>query len=176
MTVDLNRIEKEINEWTKSLGIHNKQGKRRRDQHLNAYAHAYASAVINYDSPQIVGRYVANILGNGRELKSFAEDSLKAIRGAPRYTLEGVWRDGHRDLFNNNVGVRMGDYARKNNIPREAIGYLVSDALNRGNLVSNEFDDPRVGLFNYSRPVYSGPSNAMKGQMFHMFGIGRDVK
>ena len=44
----LKEIENEIELWAQSPGVKNEQGSSKEDQHLNAYAHAYASAVINY--------------------------------------------------------------------------------------------------------------------------------
>ena len=124
------------------------------DQHKNAFAHTYASAVLRYDNNQAY----SNFWGTLREYRDFGTGSYKAVRGEPNYTLNGVWRDGHRDLYNNHIGNQIAAFAKKNDLPREAIAYLVLDAVKNKQLVLNEFEDPRVGILSFVDPKYKGPS------------------
>lgn len=120
--VDINQLEKEIEGWTRTLGIHNRQGPKKSMQNANAFAHAYASAHIAYEN----GRLVSNMLGNGREYRSFLTGSAKAMIGRPNWSLSGVFRDGHRDMFNNHVGNQIARYAKRHGLPKGALGYLVA--------------------------------------------------
>jgi hypothetical protein len=55
-----------------------------------------------------------------------------------------TYLDGLRDTFNNSVGLEIADFVTSASLPEGAIGILVNDALNRGLLIVNEFDDPRI--------------------------------
>ncbi|MDA4844004.1 hypothetical protein [Hoeflea poritis] len=110
-------------------------------------------------------------MGGLREYKSFAGGSWNALRGKYRYSLDGVWRDGHRDLYNNHIGNQIAAYAKENRLPRKAIAYLVLDAVNTKQLVLNEFEDPRVGVLSFVDPKYKGPSWDGLKRMKHVLGL-----
>lgn len=96
--------------------------------------------------------------------------TYKALAGTPNWSLTGVFRDGHRDMFNNHIGNQIAEYAKQHGLPKEALGYLVADAIESGQLVSDEFNDERVGLMSYDNPIYTGPKVATKGRIRKMFG------
>lgn len=102
--------------------------------------------------------------------------SYKALTGAPKTSLSGVWRDGHRDMYNNHIGNQIAQFARKYGLPKEALGYLVADAVKSGQLVADEFNDKRVGLLSFKEPAYKGPSVATKGHIQKMFGVNISAK
>lgn len=160
-------LENEVNEWTDHYGIKNKSGPNKSDHNKNAFAHAYSSAAASYD----LGTFSSYVLGTGRELNDAFSYSLKAAKGVPGYSFSGSLRDGNRDLFNNHVGYQIADYARANNLPREAIAYLTADALKNGYLVADEFADPRVSVISYTTPIYPGPSREMRGIINRDFGV-----
>ena len=165
--VDILRLNSEINDWTSHFGIENFAGPNRTQRDKNAFAHAYASAHIAFEN----GWAISNVLGTGREYRSFVTDTYKALTGEKGYSVEGVWRDGHRDMFNNQVGNAIADYVERNGLPKASIGYLVADALKNGQLISSEFTDARVSSIWFARPVYSGPSVLAKGQIQRHFGV-----
>ena len=88
----------------------------------NALAHAYLSAWITIDH----GRIQARMLGDGRE----------------RWEPGPDW-DTFKDLWNNKVGRRIGEYVKHNNLPPDVVPALVSDALARGDLIVTR-TDPRI--------------------------------
>lgn len=151
---DIDALTNEINKLSDRFKIRNEQGPKKKDQHKNAFAHAYASAVLRYEN----NLAYSNFGGTLREYKEFPVGSYKAIRGKKGYTLDGVWRDGHRDMYNNHIGNQIAAFAKKNSLPREAIAYLVLDAVKNKQLVLNEFEDPRVGILSFVDPKYKGPS------------------
>jgi hypothetical protein len=90
----------------------------------------------------------ASILGWGREFNSYWFDKP---RPPPA-------RDTFKDLYNNQVGRKIADYVRNNNLSRDQIQELVLDALSTGKLIVTQQDkridpsfngDPR----NFSLPV-----------------------
>jgi|GEM_PF-4333639 len=165
--VDLDRIEEEIDSWTTEFGIENLQGPQESLQHKNAFAHAYASAVIRYDHGVIFSRF----LGNSREYRTFLTDTYKTATGREGFSLSGVFRDGHRDMYNNHIGNQIGQLAREYGLPRDALAYLVADAVETGKLVADEFNDERVGPLTFKTPNYSGPSPDVEEQIREEFGI-----
>ena len=65
--VELDRIKAEIDLWTDRFGIEDKDSAGKALEYKNAFAHAYASAIITYD----FNVFFSNFLGNGREYSSF---------------------------------------------------------------------------------------------------------
>jgi hypothetical protein len=154
---DIIALNDEINRLGVELGVEN--GSKGEDQDLNAFAHAWASAVIAYEE----GPHAAAVLGTAKEGWGLLQQLGKVITGEPLETLGDVLRDTTRDQYNNDVGILIAGYALKNGLPREAIAYLVLDALRSGRLVANEFTDPRVGVWNREIPLtYDGPSEVIQ--------------
>ena len=164
---DIDALNDEIDNLSDRFKVRNEQGPKRKDQHKNAFAHAYASAVLRYENNPAY----SNFWGTLREYKDFVGGSRKAIQGKKGYTLDGVWRDGHRDLYNNHIGNQIAAYAKKNGLPRKAIAYLVLDAVKTKQLVLNEFEDPRVGVLSFVDPKYKGPSWDGLKRMKHELGL-----
>lgn len=110
---------------------------------VNAIAHALGSAHLAYDySPS-----AAAALGYGRELNSYWRGSKT----------NPAW-DTFKDLYNNQVGRNIAEYARKNNLQRDQIQDLILDALSSGKLIVTHQDrriDPSFNgnPFNFSVPV-----------------------
>jgi hypothetical protein len=94
---------------------------------VNAIAHALTSAYLAYDHSTTE----AAALGLARELKSYFG------RQPPE-----AW-DTFKDLYNNQAGRNIADYARKNGLPREQIQDLILDALSAGRLIATR-QDPRI--------------------------------
>ena len=138
--VDLDEIARQARNLARKFELKNESGPNRREQNENAFAHAYGSAVIGYDNPA-----KSWMLGEGRELWGFMSGSYRALTGDKNYDLSGVWLDGQRDRFNNYVGNQIAWYAKQHGLPKEAIPYLVADAVRTGQLITNEFNDKRVG-------------------------------
>lgn len=107
-------------------------------QHYNAIHHSYASLV----TAEKLSAPVAEFLGFMIELAQ---------------SWEGRYEDRYKDLWNNAIGRQLAAYARETGLPREA---LLLDAYHSGQLIRHEDEDDRgqAGLFDYPRPVYSGPS------------------
>ncbi|GLH77501.1 hypothetical protein SSBR45G_24090 [Bradyrhizobium sp. SSBR45G] len=109
---------------------------------VNAIAHALTSAYLAYDHSTTE----AAALGLARELKSyFGKQPPEA------------W-DTFKDLYNNQAGRNIADYARKNNLPREQIQDLILDALSSGRLIATR-QDPRIARsFNGNPLKFTAPS------------------
>ena len=166
-SVNLTELNNEVNQWTASLGIQNSSGPDGRDQNKNAFAHAYVSAHIAYD----YGHIISNLAGDYREDKGLASGFFYALMGKENYTFDTVTLDASRDRYNNRVGNEIADYANSHGLPKEALGYLVADAIKQGQLITNEFDDPRNSRWGYSDPVYTGPSSEVKLRIRQEFGV-----
>jgi len=164
---NINEIDREVDEWSRRLSIKNRQGARKSDQDKNAFAHAYASGVLSRD----LGWLASGSGGLLREIRGYVSGRWKASNGVRKYTERGVRKDGLRDMYNNVVGLQIGEYAKANGLPREAIGYLAHDALRNGLLVADEGSDPRIGEYAINRwPKYPGPSAAGRGAIRYFFG------
>lgn len=123
---------------------------------FNATAHAYTSAGIAYHH----GEFWANVYGEGRE----AQTRVSVLFEEGRLLTENEQRDGLRDVFNNRVGIEIAQYARDNGLSEAVMADLVGDALARGLLVVNEFNDSRITdpslgtHLGIEAAVYDGPS------------------
>lgn len=103
-------------------------------QRVNAFAHAYTAAMLVTD----VGVFFARTGGNSREIRSTAE----FYDGGPDYRM-----DTFRDLYNNEVGYRIGEYALENNLSNEEVAQLVDMAITDGDLILSILatdPDPRL--------------------------------
>jgi hypothetical protein len=126
---------------------------------FNAAAHAYTSAGVSL----AWGNTIAAGAGVLREMFLSGDSTLQ---------------DSVRDIFNNGVGRRIGEYARKNDIPESELDEIVVDALERGLLMLNEATDPRlneIGPDFYGAPigVYDGPSPELARLLEHRLGLPR---
>lgn len=83
---DIDALNDEIDNLSDRFKVRNEQGPKRKDQHKNAFAHAYASAVLRYENNPAY----SNFWGTLREYKDFVGGSRKAIQGKKGYTLDGV--------------------------------------------------------------------------------------
>ncbi|WP_257168590.1 hypothetical protein [Bradyrhizobium sp. SRS-191] len=109
---------------------------------VNAIAHALTSAYLAHDHSTTE----ASALGFARELKSYFG------RQPPE-----AW-DTFKDMYNNQVGRNIADYAKKNGLPREQIQDLILDALSSGRLIATR-RDPRIApSFNGNPLNFEAPS------------------
>ncbi|KAB1085063.1 calcium-binding protein [Neorhizobium galegae] len=105
----------------------------------NAIAHVHTSARLSYSKWEMAGAnsYIAEKLGDFKEI----------IPSSPA--------DTYKDQYNNEVGRRIAEYARENDLDREDIDDLIIDALNNGHLIISLLD-PRIA--NELPPVWDAPS------------------
>jgi len=138
----------------------------------NAYAHAWMSAAIAFDKHS----YTAETLGDLREARSILTDAWAHLSGGDPAlpTFRGSILEGNRDLYNNEIGLQIAQYAQESNLPRSYIKYLVYDALpmqtyqiiDNGLLLSS-LGDPRASTLSTSRldyhpsARYDGPSSEL---------------
>jgi len=117
---------------------------------FNSLAHTQTSAAITIHFDYGAARAA----GYGREI----------------YTGQLGTLDSQKDVFNNDVGIRIGDYARKNRLDLDDadIARLSVDALNRGLLVVNEQLDQRLVS---ARPVYDAPSPEVVAYLEQKYGL-----
>ncbi|WP_337267501.1 hypothetical protein [Oryzifoliimicrobium ureilyticus] len=162
----LENEEKQVNIFSKAFGIENKQGPHQSDQNKNAFAHALVSASLATTE----GQFLTRNLGKLREHKTWFTDRLKReFGGEPdNNSVKGGLLDGYRDLFNNEVGLKIADYASENNVPRSALPYLVRDALEQGLLIADETRDSRVMTDGHAEAAYSQPSPSGKDTLNHI--------
>ncbi|MEQ1712129.1 MAG: hypothetical protein ABL908_12095, partial [Hyphomicrobium sp.] len=97
----------------------------------NSYAHAYSSAFLAYD----YSTNEARLLGNLRE--SLATGSYYTGQGGDERA------DTYRDLYNNEIGRRIGEYAKENNLSRQDVERLVRDAVDSGKTLDS-LNDARI--------------------------------
>src|SRR5690606_26638236 len=90
-----------------------------------------------------IGSSAAGIAGNLREDFTEAQRNARLRMDSPL--------DSFRDLYNNEVGRRIGDYARANGLERDAIEGLILDAFRNGHFVTS-IEDPRID------PAFDGTS------------------
>jgi RTX calcium-binding nonapeptide repeat (4 copies) len=107
----------------------------------NAIAHTLSSAYLAYD----YSKAEASALGWAREYKSYWLDERPA-----------AW-DTFKDLYNNQVGRNISDYAKQNNLSRDQIQDLVLDALSTGKLIVTQQDARIDPSFNGNPAKFSVP-------------------
>jgi Ca2+-binding RTX toxin-like protein len=115
--------------------------------HKNAFAHAFMAAALARDN----GRLVAQTLGDARELRTTADFYFGGSDSARM--------DTFRDLFNNEVGYRIGEHAASNALSNEDMAALVVQAISDGELIVSinlQTPDPRIPPIN-DAPVPAGP-------------------
>lgn len=122
---NFNQIEADIVQFRISNGLN------ARGQEINAYAHGLASAWIAYDR----SAFEARQLGNWREYSDYWSSFIG--------TGTQNTRDAYRDIYNNQVGVYIGEYAKANNLSRSQIETLMIDAYNNGHMIFS-INDPRI--------------------------------
>lgn len=101
----------------------------------NTYEHAYTSAKIAYEHTVSEAR----VLGDAREYNSaykgdFSPENPKASTN---------FKDSYKDLWNNEVGRRIADYVKNNNLPESAINDLINDAYDNNELI-RDGNDTRI--------------------------------
>ena len=111
----------------------------------NAIAHALTSAYLAYEYPTAV----ATLLGSAREYRSYWLDPKRPP----------AW-DTFKDLYNNQVGRNIAEYAKRNNLSRDQMQDLILDALSSGKLIVTQ-NDPRIDPSFSGNPLsYSTPRGA----------------
>ena len=133
----------------------------------NAIAHALTSSGIAYDHSSL-GASVLGDLREGNTTSGYYRD-YNAGLNPPDYR----W-DTYKDLYNNQVGREIAEYAKQHNLSRSALNDLVIDALNNGKFIitrnderippnfsgwPGDFDQGRIGM----PPIWTGPSPAWQG-------------
>lgn len=119
----LKTYEREAKDNAIANDFKNFQGPARQEQNYIAYTHAYISAALAYDNGWTSYYNSSKTLGNLREYQSFVTDTIKALSGREGYSVDGVLRDGHRDLLNNTIGIQIAEYAKRYDLPRAALGH-----------------------------------------------------
>jgi hypothetical protein len=99
----------------------------------NSYEHAYFSAWLQFKySGGPSGGSLAHDLGDGLELAAY----LNWLTGGADNRA-----DSYKDLWNNNIGRQIGEYARQNGLGLADIERLLREAFQRGDLIKDLFDD-----------------------------------
>jgi Ca2+-binding RTX toxin-like protein len=113
----------------------------------NTIAHAHTAATMAYD----FGKEPTTLLGLLKEVTTYDPSNPDPSKA----------KDAYKDLFNNEIGIKIGRYVNgtlglSGAAADEAIDDLVMDAYRRGDLIVDHDTDPRVLV---SSPVWYGPSS-----------------
>jgi len=126
----------------------------------NAFYHAIVSAGIAFNH----GVPAAHFYGQMREFRTLFS-----------FNESFSYPDAARDVFNNEVGIRIAQYAISHGLPEAALPDLARDALNRGLLIVDEFEDSRLDISSFpvirDDEVYDGPSSEVASQLERDFGF-----
>jgi hypothetical protein len=114
-------------------------------QDRNAFAHAYTSALVIYESSRGSDLIINSVT------KTFYLGYLKET--VPGLAFGNEFRDFYKDMWNNSIGIDIGQYARANGLSRGEIERLVKNALQDGVLIR----DDRPGVDSRIPETPTGP-------------------
>ncbi len=122
---------KQANTLAKGNGVPSEQ--------VEAIAHSLTSASLTYD----FNRKVAKFLGDANEVQPWNHPDAE-----------------FKDQFNNEVGRRIGDYAKAHAIPKEKLDDLIVDAYKNDFLIAKNNDSRTI---HRASPLWTEPSKEWVG-------------